>query len=131
MNHFVFSEIVILFKTLNGDELKWNYDKLGPDVWGKYFPECNGNNQSPINIKTACTTKENFEPFNFSSNFYEEINFTLRNDGHTITATNNGPNLTLYGGNLNGNFIFRNFHLHWGPNENVRSEHQVYVLHLI
>jgi carbonic anhydrase len=125
MNHFGLLIFFILSKNIIGDGIKWDYGKLGPDVWGKYFPDCNGNNQSPINIKTGCTTEEHFEPFSFSSNFYDQLNFTLRNDGHTITATNNGPTLTLDGGNLNGNFTFKNFHLHWGPNENVGSEHQV------
>jgi carbonic anhydrase len=128
MNRFqllIFSVILILFKNAIGDELKWDYSKLGPDVWGKYFPDCNGDTQSPINIKTECTVQKPFESFSLSPNFYDKMNFTLRNDGHTITSTNNGPIVTLTGGDLNGNFVFKNFHLHWGPDENVGSEHQV------
>jgi carbonic anhydrase len=105
----------------------WNYGKLGPDVWGKKFANCNGHNQSPVNIQTACTIQENFQPFHFSSNYNQKMNFILQNDGHTITAKHNGTILTFNGGNLNGNYTFTNFHLHWGSNENVGSEHQVYV----
>lgn len=104
----------------------WNYGKLGPDVWGKHFPNCNGHSQSPVNIQTACTEQQSFESFQFSSIFYENIIFTLENNGHTIKGEHNGSIIfTLTGGNLNGTYKFINFHLHWGPNENVGSEHQV------
>ncbi|CAF1238949.1 unnamed protein product [Rotaria magnacalcarata] len=114
--------MILVTDKVNG---AWNYRRFGPDVWSKTYPQCAGNSQSPINIKTACTIQKNFNPFNFTPNYNEEFNFTLSNDGHTMVVTYNGPKLLLNGADLNGNYQFVNFHLHWGPNENVRSEHQV------
>lgn len=104
---------------------EWNYGRFGPDVWFKKYPECAGENQSPINIKTACTIYQQFEPFHFSAAYYDSLKFTLVHDGHSVKGVPIGRKLFLSGGNLNGTFTFINFHLHWGPNENVGSEHQV------
>jgi carbonic anhydrase len=123
----LFVSIIITILAQENDTHEWDYGRFGPDVWSKYFPSCSGHDQSPVNIQTACTIHQEFEPFHFPSIYKEEINFTLQNDGHTITAKHNGPILPLYGGNLNGNYQFVNFHIHWGSNENVGSEHQVYV----
>ena len=46
---------------------QWNYNHLGPDIWGDYYPLCMGKSQSPINILTACTTYRDLEPFKFLS----------------------------------------------------------------
>ena len=121
---------VTIITTILADEIpnsEWDYGKLGPDVWSKINPECGGHSQSPINIQTACTTQQEFQPFHFSSIYTEQINLKLQNNGHTIKATYDGPILTLHGANLVGDYTFIDFHLHWGPNENVGSEHQVYV----
>jgi len=107
----------------------WNYADIGPDVWGDKFPLCKGHLQSPINILTACTTYQSFAPFRFSSAFNSINDFTLLNNGHTITGTYKGDNpssLKLVGGGLeDGTFVFDNFHLHWGENYKSGSEHQV------
>jgi carbonic anhydrase len=106
----------------------WNYADLGPDVWSDQYPLCIGEFQSPINIRTACTTYQSFQPFNFSEDFYDSHNFTLINNGHTILATYTGnilPSFTLTDGGLNGTFQFVNFHLHWGENYKSGSEHQM------
>jgi carbonic anhydrase len=120
---FVNIIISILFDKSHG--VLWNYGKVGPDVWSKIFEECGGHSQSPVNIQTACTIHQKFEPFHFGSKYNDKLNFTLQNDGHTVTAKFNDSELLLNGGNLNGNYQFVNFHLHWGPNENEGSEHQV------
>jgi carbonic anhydrase len=106
----------------------WNYGDLGPDVWSDTYPSCAGYSQSPINIRTACTTYQTFTPFNFSSIYNLTHNFTLTNNGHSIIGTYNGINassLILTGGGLNGTYQFVNFHLHWGENYKSGSEHQV------
>ena len=84
-----------------------------------------GKRQSPINIQTACTTYQSFEPFSFTSIHNISLNFTLTNNRHTIIGQTNNTQLFLTGGNLNGNYSFVNFHIHWGPNYNTGSEHQV------
>ena len=106
----------------------WNYHDLGPDTWSETYPSCAAHSQSPINVQTACTTYQSFTPFNFSPDYYIYHNFTLLNNGHSITGTYNRKKssfLTLTGGGLNGTFQFTNFHLHWGENSKSGSEHQV------
>ena len=103
----------------------WNYGKRGPDVWKDINSNCSGQRQSPINIQTACTKYEIFKPFNFTYIHGESLNFTLKNNGHTITGRTNDGGLLLTGGNLSGTFSFDSFHLHWGPNYNTGSEHQM------
>jgi carbonic anhydrase len=117
--------IIILFLTDKIICVAWDYDKVGPDVWSKYYPDCGKHSQSPVNIQTACTIHQDFQPFQFTSIYNDTLNFTLKNDGHTITVRHNGHILPLTGGNLNGNYQFSNFHVHWGPNEKVGSEHQM------
>ncbi len=107
----------------------WNYEEYGPDVWSETYPTCGGQLQSPINILTACTVYKNFTPFIFGSEYNEQHNFTLTNNGHTIIGTFNNeinlPDFRLTGGDLNGTFEFVNFHLHWGENAKSGSEHEV------
>ena len=108
----------------------WNYEALGPEIWSETFPTCDGQNQSPINILTACTTFQQFTPFSFSPAYNMENSFELLNTGHTIESTFDGSSssssaLYLTGGNLIGRFEFVNFHLHWGQNSRTGSEHQV------
>jgi carbonic anhydrase len=106
----------------------WDYGALGPDVWKDTFPTCGGSSQSPINIKTSCTTYQSFEPFQFSSAYGEAQDFVLTNNGHTIVGQQVNASaypLTLSGGGLTEPFTFVNFHLHWGENYNSGSEHQM------
>lgn len=106
----------------------WNYQDLGPDVWSDTYPSCANHSQSPINIRTACTTYRSFTPFNFTSAYNLTQNFTLLNNGHTITGTymsNDESSLMLTGGGLNKTYHFYSFHLHWGENYKSGSEHQM------
>lgn len=116
--------LVICYGHSQGNE--WNYNELGPDVWGEIEPACNGQRQSPINIRTHCTIQDKFPEFSFSQLHNQQINFTLTNNGHTIkAATSSSPSLTLSGAKLGAVFSFDSFHLHWGPNHKSGSEHQV------
>ncbi|CAF1639269.1 unnamed protein product [Rotaria magnacalcarata] len=107
----------------------WNYGEFGPDVWDDEYPSCAGHYQSPINIRTACTIYQSFEPFHFSQDYNVSHNFTLLNNGHSILARyspeNNETLFQVTGGGLNGTFDFLNFHLHWGQNYKSGSEHQI------
>lgn len=103
----------------------WDYSAHGPDVWSEDFPRCNGQRQSPINIKTECTDFTPFGRFNFTNEHSEVKNFVIENNGHTITVQRSDVGLTMNGANLDGIFFFDSFHLHWGPNHNAGSEHQM------
>ncbi|CAF1174857.1 unnamed protein product [Adineta ricciae] len=101
----------------------------GPDVWSELYPTCGGQQQSPINILTACTTYRKFPSFAFESGYYHQHNFSLLNNGHTIVGTfaseKQLSSLRLRGGDLKGTFDFVNFHLHWGENHKSGSEHEI------
>ena len=106
----------------------WNYGSAGPDVWPDLFPTCGQRSQSPINIRTLCTTYQGFPCFQFSSEYDIKQDFRLINDGSSITAAQINASafpLTLTGGGLNETFIFRNLHIHWGENYGSGSEHQL------
>lgn len=106
----------------------WNYNEHGPDIWSELnsnYRSCNGTRQSPINIKTKCAIYKNFDSFKFTDSHSDEINFLITNNGHTITLEIDNPQLSIQGGDLNGIFYFENVHLHWGPNYNTGSEHQM------
>ena len=103
----------------------WDYGKHGPNVWKDINSNCGGQNQSPINIKTACTNYEIFDPFDFTASHNQLIKIKLTNNGHTIVGEPIDTQLSITGGNLNGEYLFQSFHLHWGPNYNTGSEHQV------
>lgn len=106
----------------------WDYRSMGPDVWRDSFPACAGNSQSPINILSACTIYQQFEPFHFSEAYDITQDFILTNNGHTIVGQQVNKSaypLTLTGGGLTEPFTFVNFHLHWGENYASGSEHQM------
>ncbi|CAF1034900.1 unnamed protein product [Adineta steineri] len=120
--HLIIFIFMLINKCLTNE---WDYSAHGPDVWGETFSSCNGERQSPINIKTACTVYKSFDPFIFTPEHIEENHFLIQNNGHTITVESNNTKLAIQGGNLNGTFYFSNLHLHWGPNHNTGSEHQI------
>lgn len=103
----------------------WDYGKHGPNIWKDIDPNCAGQSQSPINIKTECTKYEMFQSFELTSAHDQLLKFKLTNNGHTIVAEALNTQLFITGGGLNGNFTFVSFHLHWGPNYNTGSEHQM------
>jgi len=127
MQSFLF--LVILLNIVHRMSCEtWNYGDLGPDVWSDTYPSCAKHSQSPINIKTACTSYQSFTPFHFTSTYDLRHNFTLLNNGHTIVGRyidNDSSPLILTGGGLNGTYYFLNFHLHWGENYKSGSEHQM------
>jgi carbonic anhydrase len=117
--------LTVIYSSVTSD---WNYGQEGPDVWSDQYPLCARHSQSPIDIKTACTIHRSFEPFGISSAYSQSRNFTLINNGHTISGTlkdNNSSSLKLVGGGLIGTYQFSSFHFHWGENYKSGSEHQV------
>lgn len=66
---------------------RWSYEgETGPEYWGDLDPTnavcTNGEEQSPINIETAKTEKDDkVEELKFN---YAPTNFSLANNGHTI-----------------------------------------------
>ena len=54
--------------------------------WSQTFPECGETQSISSKYSTACTIQETFQPFQFQPNDIQQVNFTLQNDGYTITS---------------------------------------------
>ena len=129
-SHILFVVYVLIHSlsqhSVYGEE--WNYEELGPSVWPDLFSNCAKNSQSPINIKTACTTYQNFPAFQFTPAYSMIQNFRITNNGHTANGVQDNTiafPLVLSGGGLTENYTFVNFHVHWGGNYAEGSEHQL------
>jgi carbonic anhydrase len=107
----------------------WDYQREGPDTWRHTFDSCEGNAQSPINIRT-CSVKydPNLSPLSlngYTTNISLHVwNFT--HNGHTIIAYPPPlAHLSISGANLPENFHLVQFHFHWGYNAYQGSEHTI------
>ena len=103
----------------------WNYLDDGEEMWADLFPQCAGENQSPINILTASTRYQSFPPWNLSVEHRENLFFLLQFNQWTINVQPLADVLWLTGSDLPGRFQLLNIHLHWGPNDRRGSEHQM------
>jgi len=133
------------------DEFHWGYipGKNGPDVWGDYYEDCNGMNQSPIDIMTTGVSPIT-ETTPISMAKYDEVriqlignlqeHFTtpkeeesssdddvLKNNGHTVQLDVVSPGEgvgALSGGPLDGrSYTILQLHFHWGKIDSRGSEH--------
>uniref|UniRef100_A0A6I8QPZ5 Carbonic anhydrase n=1 Tax=Xenopus tropicalis TaxID=8364 RepID=A0A6I8QPZ5_XENTR len=96
----------------------------GPRNWKHIYSECDGLQQSPVNIKTKNTTYNSLlRPFQFKG-----YNVT-----HTLPITNNGHSVQvdlptqahISGGGLSGVYKAKQLHFHWGSAGVAGSEHTV------
>uniref|UniRef100_A0A3P8T196 Carbonic anhydrase n=1 Tax=Amphiprion percula TaxID=161767 RepID=A0A3P8T196_AMPPE len=95
-----------------------------PEKWDHAFKECAGKYQSPINIVTRKTLKdERLTPIKFK-NYQQIFRSTIKNNGHSVQV--GVPHLsTISGGGLQGIYKAVQFHLHWGNNGGPGSEHTI------
>lgn len=107
----------------------WDYEREGPDAWHHLFDTCEGESQSPIDIKTSHVKYDsNLKPLTltgYSSNMTSYVwNFT--HNGHTIVAYPPPlARLSMSGGGLPETFYLIQFHFHWGYNAFQGSEHTI------
>ncbi|KAL8181959.1 UNVERIFIED_CONTAM: Carbonic anhydrase 13 [Gekko kuhli] len=99
---------------------------LGPSHWKEVFPIANGDRQSPIDIRTQDTKydptlrplRPNYDPTSAK---------VILNNGHSTSVefddTENKS--VLSEGPLTGNYRLRQIHFHWGPSDDIGSEHAV------
>ncbi|XP_068585641.1 carbonic anhydrase 4a isoform X1 [Cebidichthys violaceus] len=95
-----------------------------PDNWNHANSDCEGRNQSPINVVTRKTLKdERLTPFQFD-NYQQIFRGTIKNNGHSVQV--GVPHLsTISGGGLLTSYKAVQFHLHWGNNGGPGSEHTI------
>ncbi|TKS83611.1 Carbonic anhydrase 4 [Collichthys lucidus] len=95
-----------------------------PEKWNHVNGDCGGRSQSPINIVTRKTLKdERLTPFQFKD--YQKIfRGVIKNNGHSVKVE--VPHLsTVSGGGLPATYKAVQFHLHWGTNGGPGSEHTI------
>lgn len=107
----------------------WDYGREGPDTWPHAYDTCEGESQSPINIRTSRLKYESsLAPLSlngYNANMSAYIwNFT--HNGHAIVAYPPPlARLSMSGGGLPDIFYLLQFHLHWGHNPFQGSEHTI------
>jgi len=107
----------------------WDYNLRGdhgPAHWSRLFSQCQGNRQSPIDLRP--TQEDTALPLQtaFYDNLPKEAH--LVNNGHTAKLTTHhtsGAIPTMMGGGLPAKYAFAQVHFHWGSNDEQGSEHLV------
>ncbi|XP_068188212.1 carbonic anhydrase 4a [Antennarius striatus] len=95
-----------------------------PEKWSEVNDNCKGRFQSPINVVTRKTLKdERLTPLQFD-NYQQIFRGAIKNNGHSVEV--GVPHLsTVSGGRLPGTYKAVQFHLHWGNNGGPGSEHTI------
>ncbi|XP_035034654.1 carbonic anhydrase 4a [Hippoglossus stenolepis] len=95
-----------------------------PEKWNHANSNCAGKLQSPINVVTRKTLKDDrLTPFQFN-NYQQTFRGTLKNNGHSVQV--GVPHIsTISGGHLPTIYKAVQFHLHWGHNGGPGSEHTI------
>lgn len=109
-------------------DAEWSYSgQTGPKYWYKLYPACAEARQSPIEIHhDVAETDDTLTSFHFEG--YDHTrnheNFTVWNDGYTVTVRIHGD-VKIRGGGLEGRYSLKHFHFHWGSQDDEGSEHMV------
>ncbi|XP_050657198.1 carbonic anhydrase 1 [Macaca thibetana thibetana] len=105
----------------------WGYDdKNGPEQWSKLYPIANGNNQSPVDIKTSEAKHDtSLKPISVSYN--PATAKEIINVGHSfhVNFEDNDNRSVLKGGPFSDSYRLFQFHFHWGSSNEYGSEHTV------
>ncbi|XP_021345355.1 carbonic anhydrase 2-like isoform X2 [Mizuhopecten yessoensis] len=107
---------------------EWDYGgDIGPDHWYKTYPQCAGDNQSPVSIDTTLVVyDEALKGLQLDGyNSVSAVNMSLTNNGHTVQVDLQGQSLTIQGGALPGVYKAAQFHFHWGAENKRGSEHNL------
>lgn len=104
----------------------WGYgNENGPDTWPDHYPTCGGHRQSPVAIDAGEAEVDiPHTPFHFVGYDARPTTVTLTNNGHSVQV-NMDINAWVTGGSLTSEFVFHQFHFHWGAADTRGSEHTV------
>jgi len=105
----------------------WSYGgHTGPSHWHAVAKDCAGQRQSPINIETASVTRQNWAPLTFLNYDQKPRRMRVKNNGHAAQVeidAASAPRVSQ--GGLGGEYIFAQFHFHWGKDSSMGSEHTI------
>ncbi|KAB0393698.1 hypothetical protein E2I00_001341, partial [Balaenoptera physalus] len=98
----------------------------GPIHWNEFFPIADGDQQSPIEIKTK-EVKYDSSLRPLSIKYDTSSAKIISNSGHSFNVDfdDTEDKSVLRGGPLTGSYRLRQFHLHWGSTDDHGSEHVV------
>ena len=126
--------------TREGGGAHWTYSgETGPSNWGHFSPICaSGHQQSPINIlhdhivnhkaqqsskKVGVAALKGFTWIGYD--VMPSASFVV-NNGHTAqVGITQDPMPVVFGGGLDGHYIFAQLHFHWGSDSSKGSEHLI------
>ncbi|KAK2497388.1 hypothetical protein MC885_016480, partial [Smutsia gigantea] len=99
----------------------------GPEHWGKLYPIADGNNQSPIDIKTSNTKQHDTSLKCISVSYNPATAKEIINVGHSfhVIFKDNGNQSVLKCGPLPDSYRLCQFHFHWGSTNDYGPEHTV------
>ncbi|KAM4688903.1 carbonic anhydrase 2-like [Discoglossus pictus] len=105
----------------------WGYGKdNGPSHWHLIFSIANGDQQSPVDIKTTDAKYDpNLQPLTIR---YDPSSARIIiNNGHSFNVEfdDSNNNSVIEGGSLTGTYRLKQFHLHWGSCDDHGSEHTI------
>uniref|UniRef100_A0AC11BAR3 Carbonic anhydrase 13 n=1 Tax=Ovis aries TaxID=9940 RepID=A0AC11BAR3_SHEEP len=104
----------------------WGVGRGGPVHWNEFFPIADGDQQSPIEIKTKEVRYDSsLRPLGIK---YDASSAKIiSNSGHSFNVDfdDTDDKSVLRGGPLTGSYRLRQFHLHWGSADDHGSEHVV------
>jgi len=105
----------------------WSYGgNTGPSNWGNIAATCNGRRQSPINIETASVTRQSWAPLTFKNYDLKPRRMRVKNNGHAAQVEMDAAAAPrVDNGGLSGEYIFAQFHFHWGSDSSAGSEHTI------
>ena len=97
------------------------------DEWYERFPDSRGQHQSPIDIVTENTVLDTGLTGSdaLQLNYNQDCFHTLHNNGRTflVHASPTLRGTSVSGTALSRPYRFTQFHMHWGEDDHVGSEH--------
>jgi hypothetical protein len=123
------NEIPITQDDEESEEKVFSYDEkdlFGPQNWGAINGNCDGKQQSPIELKEPLASSEVQNTSFIIEGFTAKPNaITVYNNGHAAAMKFNFSYgaITMRGGPLETPYVLDNVHWHWGDTDLYGSEH--------